>query len=112
MGAYQALPPTFARIHPRFRTPTTSTIAMGVASIAFFIGLALISSNILADSASAVGAAHRLLLRNDGLRVSVVLPAWPWFVVQGLHRSNRTAAAGWPHAAGGVRQDPVRRLQP
>ncbi|CAN5574922.1 APC family permease [soil metagenome] len=55
MAAYQAFPASFARIHPRYRTPTVSTLAMGGISILFYIGLAAVSSNILADSASAVG---------------------------------------------------------
>jgi amino acid transporter len=55
MAAYQAFPAAFARIHSRFRTPTVSTLAMGGVSIVFYIGLASVSSNILADSASAVG---------------------------------------------------------
>jgi amino acid transporter len=55
MAAYQALPASFARIHRRFRTPTVSTIAMGAVSILFYVALASISDNILADSASAVG---------------------------------------------------------
>ncbi|MCA0328838.1 MAG: APC family permease [Actinobacteria bacterium] len=55
MAAYQALPPAFAKVHPRFFTPTTSTIAMGAISIIFYITMASISDNILADSALAVG---------------------------------------------------------
>src|SRR6185369_8962846 len=35
MAVYKAIPAKFARIHPRFLTPTWSTIAMGVVSIAF-----------------------------------------------------------------------------
>ncbi len=55
MSAYQALPASFSRIHPRFFTPTTSTIAMGGVSIVFYIVMARISDSILADSALAVG---------------------------------------------------------
>jgi amino acid transporter len=55
MAAYQALPARFSKVHPRFFTPTTSTIAMGGVSIAFYVILAAISDNILGDSASAVG---------------------------------------------------------
>jgi amino acid transporter len=39
MAAYQALPPSFAKMHKKYQTPTVSTIAMGVVSIAFYYGL-------------------------------------------------------------------------
>ncbi len=55
MGAYRAIPQTFARIHPRFLTPTWATWGMGIASVAFYVGLTLLSSNVLADSIAAVG---------------------------------------------------------
>ncbi|MFN8146609.1 MAG: APC family permease [Candidatus Nanopelagicales bacterium] len=55
MSAYQALPASFSKIHPRFFTPTTSTIAMGGVSIVFYVVMARISDSILADSALAVG---------------------------------------------------------
>src|SRR2546421_12363244 len=38
MAAYKALPRSFARIHPRFMTPTVSTIAMGTISILVYVG--------------------------------------------------------------------------
>ena len=55
MGAFKALPAKFARIHPRYLTPTDATIWMGVVSILFYVGLTLVSQNILGDSISAVG---------------------------------------------------------
>jgi amino acid transporter len=55
MGAYRAIPERFARVHPRYLTPTESTIWMGLVSIVFYVGLTLVSSNILADSIAAVG---------------------------------------------------------
>jgi amino acid transporter len=55
MAAHGAIPASFARVHPRYQTPTTSTIAMGVASVAFFVGLVAISGNVLADSIAALG---------------------------------------------------------
>src|SRR5204862_7679371 len=45
----------FARIHPRYLTPTDSTIWMGAVSIIFYVGLTLVSENILADTIAAVG---------------------------------------------------------
>jgi amino acid transporter len=55
MGAYGAIPRRFARIHPRYLTPTDSTIWMGAVSIAFYVALTIVSSNILGDSIAAVG---------------------------------------------------------
>jgi amino acid transporter len=55
MAAHRAIPNSFARMHPRFQTPTTSTIAMGVASVTFYGGLVLVSGNVLADSIASLG---------------------------------------------------------
>ena len=55
MAAHRALPKVFSSIHPRFQTPTTSTIAMGIASVGFYVGLVLVSGNVLADSIAALG---------------------------------------------------------
>lgn len=55
MAAYQALPASFARMHRRFLTPTYSTLAMGVASIAFYVALVSISDNVLADATASTG---------------------------------------------------------
>ncbi|WP_432175043.1 APC family permease [Streptomyces sp. Tue6028] len=55
MAVHQAVPDRFARIHPRFLTPTWSTIGMGLASIAFYVLLTRVSKNVLADSIGSVG---------------------------------------------------------
>jgi len=55
MGAYRAIPVRYAKIHPRFLTPSYATWAMGIVSIVFYVGLTLISTNVLADSIAAVG---------------------------------------------------------
>jgi amino acid transporter len=55
MGAYRAIPQRFADIHPRYLTPSYATWAMGIVSIVFYVGLTLISTNVLADSIAAVG---------------------------------------------------------
>jgi amino acid transporter len=55
MAAYKALPAGFARIHPRYLTPTTSTLWMGGVSILFYVLLTAVSENILGDSIAAVG---------------------------------------------------------
>jgi amino acid transporter len=55
MSAKGAAPNYFARIHPRFLTPSTATIWMGVASVAWYVGLTIVSENILFDSILALG---------------------------------------------------------
>ncbi len=37
MGAYKAIPASFAKYHPRFLTPTVSTLVMGAISIVLYV---------------------------------------------------------------------------
>jgi amino acid transporter len=55
MAVHKALPSQFARIHPRFQTPTWSTIGMGIASIGLFILFSLISQGLLAALIASLG---------------------------------------------------------
>ena len=56
MAAYRALPQQFAKINPRYLTPTVSTIAVGVVSVALYIPLNFISGgNPIADAVTAIG---------------------------------------------------------
>jgi amino acid transporter len=56
MAAYRALPQQFAKISPRYLTPTVSTIVVGVVSVALYIPLNFISGgNPLADAVTAIG---------------------------------------------------------
>ena len=56
MAAYKALPASFARIHPRYLTPTVSTIVMGAVSIAIYVPMNYISGGIvIADAVTALG---------------------------------------------------------
>ncbi len=55
MGAYKALPDSFAKTHRRYLTPTTSTIAVGAVSILFYVLFTRISENLLAALIGSVG---------------------------------------------------------
>jgi amino acid transporter len=56
MAAYKALPSSFSRIHPRFLTPTVSTVVMGLVSIALYIPLNYLSHGAaIADAVTAIG---------------------------------------------------------
>jgi hypothetical protein len=48
-------PKRFGNIHPRYLTSSTSTIWMGVLSIAWYVALTIISEDILFDSIAALG---------------------------------------------------------
>ena len=57
MAAYKALPKSFAKVHPRFMTPTVSTIVMGAISIVLYAGLNYTSNGIgvIGDAVIAIG---------------------------------------------------------
>jgi amino acid transporter len=55
MARWGAIPKTFGAVSPRYQTPTVSTIAMGAVSVVWFIGVNLVSQNVLGDSVTAIG---------------------------------------------------------
>jgi amino acid transporter len=55
MARWGALPKAFGTVSPRFKTPTVSTISMGVVSIVWYILVNQLSQNVLGDSVTALG---------------------------------------------------------
>jgi amino acid transporter len=56
MAAYKAIPKSFSRIHPRYLTPTVSTLAMGGVSILLYLLFNFVAAgNIIPDSVTAIG---------------------------------------------------------
>jgi amino acid transporter len=55
MARAGAMPEQLGRVHPRFLTPHVSTILMGTLSIVWYVGLTIVSENILFDSIAALG---------------------------------------------------------
>ncbi len=55
MARAHAMPKSLGKVHPRFLTPHVSTVLMGVASVVWYVGLTLISEDILFDSLGALG---------------------------------------------------------
>jgi amino acid transporter len=55
MARAKALPGSLGDVHPRFLTPARSTIYMGVLSIVWYVGLTIVSEDILFDSLAALG---------------------------------------------------------
>ncbi len=57
MAAYKALPKRFSEVHPVYQTPSFSTLVMGVVASVYYVGLTIISENILFDSILSLGLA-------------------------------------------------------
>ncbi|MEX5720503.1 APC family permease [Geodermatophilus maliterrae] len=55
MGTYGALPKRLAEVHPRFLAPSTATLVAGVGTAVFYVGITLISENVLIDTIYALG---------------------------------------------------------
>jgi amino acid transporter len=55
MAVYKAIPEKFARIHPKFLTPTWATIGMGIVSAAFYLIFTLISTDLLGALIGSIG---------------------------------------------------------
>jgi amino acid transporter len=55
MARAGAAPAGLGAVHPRYMTPHVATIAFGAVSIAWYVGLTIVSENILFDSIAALG---------------------------------------------------------
>jgi amino acid transporter len=96
MGAKGALPSMWAKVHPRFQTPTNATIWMGILSVVFYIGLKLVSENIYYDALLALGLMIAFYYGLTGYACAIYYRHW-------LTRSARTLLfMGILPVAGGV----------
>ncbi|MDQ2837594.1 MAG: APC family permease [Actinomycetota bacterium] len=56
MAVYKAIPATFAKVHPRYFTPTSSTLWMGGVSAALYLAMNYFShGGVIADAVTAIG---------------------------------------------------------
>ncbi len=95
MAAHGAIPKRFARIHPRYLTPSTSTIWMGVLSIVWYAGLTAVSQNILFDSIAALGLMIAFYYGMTGF-------ACVWFFRKNMKTAKGVLLAGVAPAVGGI----------
>jgi len=82
MAAYKALPRRFATVHPRYKTPSFSTLVMGAVAIVYYVGMTLISDSILQDSILSLGLAIAFYYAITGF-------ACVWYFRKDLFRSAR-----------------------
>lgn len=55
MATYKAIPPRFANVHPKYLTPSTSTLAAGIGAAVFYTFLTFISPRTLTDTIYSIG---------------------------------------------------------
>ena len=55
MASYEALPASYAEVHPRFRTPGRATVVAGAATGVFYTVMTLVSEHVLVDTIYALG---------------------------------------------------------
>ncbi|MGY1810085.1 APC family permease [Blastococcus sp. SYSU D00669] len=55
MATYGALPKRLAEVHPRHQVPSTATLVAGAGTAVFYVGMTLISENVLIDTIYALG---------------------------------------------------------
>ncbi|WP_432571266.1 APC family permease [Kineococcus sp. SYSU DK005] len=84
MAVYGALPQRFARVHPKYRTPSFGTAVMGAAAVGFYVVLSVVSQNALQDSIASLGLAVAFYY-------GVTAFSCVWFFRRTLTRSVRDA---------------------
>ncbi|MGH2902110.1 MAG: APC family permease [Solirubrobacteraceae bacterium] len=84
MARWQAIPPAIGKVHPRYFTPTVSTIGFGLLSIATAVPLILLSSSVLEDAVIALGFPVCFYYGATGF-------ACAWYYRHELRRSLRKA---------------------
>jgi amino acid transporter len=95
MATHRAFPRYFARIHPRYLTPTTATLWMGGLSVAWYVFLTMVSQNILYDSVAALGLMIAFYYGLTGF-------ACVWFFRKKLKTARGILLAGVMPLLGGI----------
>jgi amino acid transporter len=89
MARWGAIPKRLGDVSPRLQTPHVASIAMGVVSIVWYVGLTIVSENILFDSIAALGLMIAWYYGFTGLACVVyyrkrLLDSWRNFVFVGV----------------------------
>jgi amino acid transporter len=89
MASHGAIPRIWAKVNPRFQTPMWGTAIYGVLSLIWYVGLTLLSQNVLYDSIAALGLAIAFYYGINGYAVPLfyrhqVFKSFKKFVFLGL----------------------------
>lgn len=111
MARAKAMPESLGRVHPRFLTPHISTILMGGLSIVWYVGLTIVSEDILRLTRRP-RPDDRLLHRHHRLRLHDLLPARAFPQRQELLLHRRRTVARRPDPLLPADQERDRTLRP
>ena len=95
MARAKAIPEYFGRVHPRFQTPDAATIWFGTGSIIWYVGLTLVSENILFDLIAALGLMIALYYGLTGFASAI-------YYRREMFNSERTADLVGARVFGGI----------
>ncbi len=96
MATYKALPESFAKMHPRYLTPTISTVVMGAISFVLYAATNFLShGNVIPDCVSACGVWIALYYGLSALPASGTTAGLCWRThgTSGCAASSRCSAA-------------------
>ena len=97
MAFHKALPAIFGRIHPRYKTPSFSTISFGVISIIYYVALNFVSGGaVIADAVDATVFFAALYLG-----ITAIACFWHYREFISVGSGGRSATCGC-RCAGGV----------
>jgi amino acid transporter len=83
MAVYKSIPATFAKVHPRYFTPTSSTLWMGGVSALLYLAMNYFASGqVIADAVTAIGVLIAFYYGATGF-------ACTWYYRRELTRSGR-----------------------
>lgn len=94
MSVYEALPKKLSEINPHYGIPSYATLISGIGTAVFYTVMSLVSENVLVLARPD----DLLLLRADGVRRDVLLPARPDARREVVHPEGRRTASRWPQA--------------
>ena len=89
MASHRAIPSVWAKVNPRFQTPVWGTVIYGAVSIGWYVGLTLLSQNVLADSIAALGITIAFYYGINGFAVPLfyrhhVFDSWKTVLLLGV----------------------------
>ena len=108
MAVYGALPKAFARVHPKYHTPSFSTLVMGATAIFFYVRAVVPDPERACRLDRVARPRRRVLLRRHRLQLRLVLPPHDVHVGAALLPARPAPAARLDRDDVGVRQERER----